>query len=117
MFQITPQPKIIRIKIRLSWRTMCWKVTADNPIISEMHADQPLNRIADVGRSAVLHENCDIHTRTLLKCGNDVVSQNRFIEYTIEDTGNRTRRALPPGKRMDFNVPQLPHVFQVCFIH
>ncbi|GBN19601.1 hypothetical protein AVEN_246986-1 [Araneus ventricosus] len=48
--------------------------------------------ICNVWRSAVLHENCAIHTCKVLKCWNDMVAQNRFIAFTIDGTGNRTRR-------------------------
>ncbi|GBN94893.1 hypothetical protein AVEN_73929-1 [Araneus ventricosus] len=57
-----------------------------------MHAEKSLNRICKVWRSAILHENCAIHTSALLQCWNELVSQKRFITRPIDCTGYRTRR-------------------------
>ncbi|GBM17123.1 hypothetical protein AVEN_251039-1 [Araneus ventricosus] len=70
-------------------------MTADNSIISEIHAEKSLNKICNVWRCAVLPENYATYTSTLLKCWNDMVAQKRFIEYTIDSTGNRTCRTYP----------------------
>ncbi|GBO15582.1 hypothetical protein AVEN_192206-1 [Araneus ventricosus] len=90
MFQITPQPEIPRIKIRRSWRPVCWKMKADNSINSEMHAEKALNRILNVWRSSVLHENCATYTCKLFKCWNDMVAKKIFIAYTIEETRDKS---------------------------
>ncbi|GBM51585.1 hypothetical protein AVEN_827-1 [Araneus ventricosus] len=80
-------------------------MTAVNSIIYEMHGKQLINKICNVWRSTVLHENCANHTCTLLKCRNNVVAQKKFITHTIDGTGNRTRRTYllekewPYGKR------------------
>ncbi|GBM47114.1 hypothetical protein AVEN_24245-1 [Araneus ventricosus] len=77
-------------------------MTADNSIISEVHAEKALNEIFNVWRGAVLHDNCVTHTSTLLKCWNDMVAQKRFIAYTIDGTGDRTyffQKEWPHDKR------------------
>ncbi|GBM88687.1 hypothetical protein AVEN_195786-1 [Araneus ventricosus] len=68
-----------------------------------MPAEKALNRICNVWRSAVLHENCAIHTCTLLKYGNYVVAQKRFIAYTSDGAGNRTHMTYLFGKEWPYD--------------
>ncbi|GBL77420.1 hypothetical protein AVEN_41821-1 [Araneus ventricosus] len=78
-------------------------MTADNSIISEMQAEKALNIICNVWRSAVLHENYATHTCTLLKCWNDMITQKRFIAYTIDGTVKKTRRAYLVEKEWPYD--------------